>query len=160
MVVLIIDHTELSWCHPVDFLFRVNHKRMVIAPLKGRLMVFRGMTNLKRYLTRGQTLCEEMEIVHLEILLISRFRVVAMRHVEDILSDILLDDEPRATAKAHALSLTNRMEPQALMLANHLTCFELNHIAWLLAKVATDIVVVVNLAQEADALRILSLGVD
>ena len=46
------------------------------------------------------------------------------------------------------------------MLTNHLTRFEFNHIAWLLTKIATDIVVVVNLAQETDALRILSFGVD
>ena len=71
MVVLIIDHTELSWCHPVDFFFRVDHERMIVAPRQRRLMVFWGMANLKRDVHWVYRDGEEMEILPVKVKCIS-----------------------------------------------------------------------------------------
>ena len=46
------------------------------------------------------------------------------------------------------------------MLANALASLQFDYIARLLAQVATDVVVIVNLAKETDALRVLALGVN
>ena len=50
------------------------------------------------------------------------------------------------------------MEPESLVLANLLARLQFNDVARLFAQVATDVVVVVDLAQEADALRVLAMG--
>ena len=74
------------------------------------------------------------------------------------LSVVLLDDKPGTSAKAQSLALTNGVEPESLVLANLLARLQFYDIARLLAQVATDVVVVVDFAQEADTLRVLAMG--
>ena len=81
-------------------------------------MVLRRVTDLEGDLTGGQARCEEMEIADGEVLFIRRLGVVAMRDIEDVLRHILLDDKPGAAAKAHALALTDGMEPESLVLTD------------------------------------------
>ena len=100
-----------------------------------------------------------MIIVHFKVLLISCIRVVAMRHIEDILFYVLLYHKPRSAAETHTLTLSYRMEPQPLMLSDALTRFQLYHITRLFTQIATDIVVIIHFPQETDALRVLTTGI-
>ena len=101
-----------------------------------------------------------MEVVHFERLLVGRRRVVAVADVKDILCHILLHDKPRTAAEAQALALPDGVEPQPLVRAYLLARFQFDDISHLLAKIATHVFVVVDVAQEADALTVASLGID
>ena len=72
-----------------------------------------------------------MEAMHREVLLVGRLRVVAVRHVKNILRYILLHHKPRTTPEAHTLALSDGMEPQALVLTDATTGLQLYYIAWL-----------------------------
>ena len=84
---------------------------------------------------------------------------VAFHHIENILFHIFFHHIPGTTTEAKSLALADSVEPMALMLTQHLTRFNINDITWLFAQEAPDVVVVVDLAQEADALRILTAGI-
>ena len=57
------------------------------------------------------------------------------------------------------MALANGVEPQAFVLANLLARFQFQHVAGILAQIPPDVIIILNLAQEADALRILALGI-
>ena len=118
------------------------------------------MANLERYLLHRHLAGEEMEILKREILLVRRLRVVAVTHVENVLLHILLDYEPRSAAEAQPLALADGMEPQALVGADSLARLHLNHVARFLAQVPADVIVIVDLSQEANSLTILALGIN
>jgi len=118
------------------------------------------MANLERYFLHRHLAGEEMEILQWEILLVSRLRVVTMTHIQNIVLHILLNHEPRTTAEAQTLALTDGVEPQTLVATDALTRLHLNHIARLLAQVSADVIVIVNLPQEANSLTILALGIN
>ena len=103
---------------------------------------------------------EGVEVVDDEFPSVGRLRVVAVADVEDVLRHVFLHHKPRAAAEAQTLALPDGVEPQAAVLANAATGLQLYHVAGLFAQVAADIVVVVNLAEEADALRVLAVGAD
>ena len=63
------------------------------------------------------------------------------------------------TFDAKSLALTDGVKPQALVLADALARLQLYHIARVLAQITADIVIIINLPQEADALAILALGI-
>ena len=69
-----------------------------------------------------------------------------MGDVEDVLGDVFFYYEPRTTAEAHALTLADGMEPKTAMFADATTGFELDDVAGHLAQIATDIVIVTDLA--------------
>lgn len=116
------------------------------------------MANLERYFLHRHLAGEEMEILKGEILLVRRLRVVTMTHVENIVLHILLYHEPRTAAEAQTLALTDGMEPQTLVATDALARLHLNHIARVLAQVSADVIVIVNLPQEANSLTILRLA--
>ena len=116
----VIDNAELSWCHPMNLLFGMYHKRVISRPLQRRRMILWRMTYLECHLTRCLTLCEIVEVTNSEILLVSRFRVIAMRNIENIQLHILLHHEPGTSTKAHTLALADGMKPETFMLANAL----------------------------------------
>ena len=95
-----------------------------------------------------------------EVLLVGRRRVVAMRDIDDVLQDVFLDDEPRTATQSHAFALADGVEPVALVLANEFACLQLYDIAWQFTQIAAQVVVVVDFAEEADALRVFALGID
>ena len=111
MMVLVIDDAELSWCNTVDSLLGMYDKFMIARPCQCSWMILRRMANLKCHLTRCQALCEKMEIVHREILLIGRLRVIAMRNVKNILRHVLLHHKPGTATETHTLALTYSVEP-------------------------------------------------
>ena len=84
--------------------------------------------------------------------------VVTLRDVEDVLVDVFLHHEPGTAAEEEALALSDGVEPVALVGAKNLAGLELDNLALLLAEVAAQEVVVVDLAEETDALRVLAVG--
>ena len=83
-----------------------------------------------------------------------------MGDIEDIVGDVFFDDEPGATGETHTLALTDGVEPEAFMLTDTTTGFEFDDITGILPEIATDIIVVVDLTQETDALGVLTPGID
>ena len=83
-----------------------------------------------------------------------------MTYIQNIVIHILLDDEPRSTAKAQSFALTDGMEPQSLMFADTLSGLHFNHIASFFAQISTDVIIIINLSKKADSLTILSLGIN
>ena len=84
--------------------------------------------------------------------------VVAVRDVEDVGFEIFLDHKPRATAETESFALTDGVEPVAFVLADLFAAFDLDDIARALTEKTTYEVVVVDLTQETDALRVFATG--
>ena len=114
--------------------------------------------NAKRRLLIKRIKGDPVHIAHHEPILLLRLRVIAAADVDDVLLDVFLDDEPRATAEIEAFTLADGVEPEALVLAEDLAGFEFDDRTFLLAKEALDELVVVDLAEEADALRVLAMS--
>ena len=128
MVVCVVDNAELSWCDTMNLFFGVYDKFARTRPLQSSRMILWCMSDLECHLTKGQTLCEEMEVMHRKVLLIGCRRVVAMRNVKNIPSDVLLHDEPRTASETHALALSDGVEPQSFMASDTLASLQLNDI--------------------------------
>ena len=47
-MVLIVDDTELSWCHTVNLVFRMNDEAVITDWLQGRWQITGRMTDLER----------------------------------------------------------------------------------------------------------------
>ena len=152
VVVSIIDDTELPWGHTMDGLRGMYYILPVTCWLQSRWQEFGGMAYLQGNILGWQLPVDAVEADNGEVLLISCLRVVAMRYVDDVLLNVFLDDKPRSTTESHTFALSDGVEPVAAMLANLLACFQFDDVARLFTEIATDIVVVVDLAQEADAL--------
>ena len=101
-----------------------------------------------------------MEIVDGKVLAISILGVVAIGNEEDVTLDVFLDHKPRAAAKAQAFALADGVEPMSAMAADALAGAHFDNVAGLVAEIAAQIVVVVDLAEEADALRVFALRVN
>src|SRR5574344_894910 len=98
-----------------------------------------------------------MEVMHGEIALVGSVWVVAMRHIQDVGSHVLLDYEPGATAEAQSLALSDGIKPQTAVLTYLLARLQFYHLAGIVAQISADIIIVIDFTQEADALRILSV---
>ena len=138
----------------------MENERVGRSPLQRGRMILRRMTDLERHIRTLHRNGEPMECMDWELLLIRRLRVVTMRHIENIAGNILLYHEPRTSAKAHALALAYGMEPQTFMLSYPLARFKLDDIARLFAEVTADIIIIIDLTKETDALRVPALGID
>ena len=57
------------------------------------------------------------------------------------------------------MTLTDSVEPQTLVFTYLLASLQFQHIAGVLTEIPLYIIIILNLAQEADALRILALGI-
>ena len=87
-----------------------------------------------------------------------RHGVVALRNVDDVVRDVFLHHEPRPTAQAQTLALPDGVEPKALVATEFLARFQLHDVARHLTKVFADVVVVVDFAQEANPLTVMTFG--
>ena len=87
------------------------------------------MTYLQCNIRWRQLAVDAMEVADGEILLVGRLRVVAMRHVDDILLRVFLDDEPRAATQSHPLTLSDGVEPMAFVLPDLLASLQFYQIA-------------------------------
>ena len=102
---------------------------------------------------------DEVHLVKVERATVLLGRAVAVRDVDDVVIDVLAHDIPRAAAQAQALALPDGVEPVAAVLAQLAPCLQLDDGAGTLAQVASDEVVIVNLAQEADTLAVTAMSI-
>ena len=162
MVLGIVDDAELAWCDAMNLVIAVNDKRAIGKGLYGGRMAVWGMPNLEGYMLwqSSYALGKKVESVNSKVAAIGCGGVIAMTDVENILLRIFLHHEPGTSPETETLTLPNSMEPVAAMLANLLACLELDDISNLFANIAADIFVVVDIAKEADTLRVFALGVD
>lgn len=158
MALTIVDDAELAGGYAVNGGVGVHH----VGALAGRLYAggqeLGGVANLQRDVCGGQLPVDAVEVADGEVLLVGCLRVVAVRDIDDVLVDVLLDDKPGTSTKAHALALSDGVEPVASVLSYLAPRLQLQNVAGHLAQVAAQVVVVVDLAQKADALRVAAVG--
>ena len=159
MMVLVVNDTELAGGYAMYFLLAMDNIRTVGNLLHRCLMPFGSVTYLE-----GDTLGkvgngEEMEVVDGKILLIGCLRVVAMGDIENVALYILLDNKPWTATKTKSLALTDGVEPQTLVGTYAATSLQLDDISGIVAEITLDVIVVINFAEEAYALRILAAGI-
>ena len=70
-----------------------------------------------------------MEVHNGKILLVGCRRIVAVRHIDDVLFDVFLDDEPRSASQSHTLALTDGVKPVTFVLTDFLARFQFHHVA-------------------------------
>ena len=131
MMRLIVQHTELSWCHTMDGRIGANQKDPITLCLQLSMMELRGMTNLKGDV-RGKGLFaggrnQTMEVLEQKLLLVGCLWVIAFTDIQDILLHVFLHHEPRTTTKAQSMTLSDGMEPQALMLSDAFSRLQFQH---------------------------------
>lgn len=102
--------------------------------------------------------CQPMGRCDAEVVAVGLDGIVAVHHPQDVALHVLLDDVPGAAAEAEAFALPDGVEPEAAMHAQHATRLAVDDLSGLLAEVLADVVVVVNLAEEADALAVLAVS--
>ena len=85
------------------------------------------------------------------------FRVVALRDVNNVVFGVFFYHKPRSAAQSEAFTLPDGVEPESLVPAKFSASLEFDDVAFPLADVFADIIVVVYLSQEADALGIMTL---
>ena len=124
----IIDDTELAWGNAVDLGFGVDYERLRTGPLQRGRKILRRMADLEGDFNRLERQGQEMKIMDRERLAISRLRVIAMRDIEDITCHILLHHKPGASREAHALALSDGMEPKSSVLPNATPCLQFDDI--------------------------------
>ena len=107
-------------------------------------------------LAAPEVAAEVVEVEQVDAVAILRVGVVALRDVEHILFDVLLHHKPGAAAEEEAFALSDGVEPIATVGAEDFAGFQLNNLSFAFAQIAAEEVVVVNLAQEADALSLRS----
>lgn len=164
VMLLVIDHAKLSRSYALYHLLGMNDKLSIARPLKHGGMVLWRVAYLEAHTCRRARLApgverEEMEIVDGEVLAIGSGRLEALADVEYVGSDVLLHNIPWTAAEAQTVALADSVKPQSLMATYQLARLQLKHVARTLAEIAADVVVVVDFAEEADALRVLALGV-
>ena len=162
MMLRIVDDAELTGCHTMNLVFTVD-RISVVTVIDDRCFVRVGcMTNLESDMLgkRRDTFCEEVEAVNDKVALVSRLRIIAMTDVENIILSVFLHDEPRAAPESETFALSDGMEPVSFMLTNFLSGLQFDDIPRLLSDIAPDILIVVDVSQEADALRVFTLGID
>ena len=166
MVMGVVDYAELTRCHTMNRLGSMDHVAVgcwllaVSYWLQGGRDEFRGVTDFQRDVCWRQLSIDAVERHDGEVLLVGRLWVVAMRDIDDVLQNVFLDNKPGTSTQSHAFSLSDGVEPVAFVLADNFPCLQLYDVARQLTQIATQVVVVVDLAQEADALRVFALGID
>ena len=71
MMTIIINHTELAWCHPMNFVLGMDLITSVTYGCQSRRQVIRCMSNLECNLLRRQLSVQTMKIMQLKFLFIS-----------------------------------------------------------------------------------------
>ena len=152
MMDLVRGDTELTGGYAMDFLLAMDDIGIISCGLHRCLMPFGGVTYLEGDALGKAGDGEVMEVVDGERLLVGCLGVVAMGHIEDIVGDILLDYKPGTTTEAESLALADGVEPQTLVATYAATSLQLDDISGIVAEITLDVIVVINLAEEAYAL--------
>ena len=160
VVMFVIHHAELSRCHSMNGIVRVNHQSAVVQSFDGGRMIIGRMAYLERHTVHRNFACQEVEVVYGEIFFVCSLRVVAVTYVENVVLYVLLDYKPRSATESQALALAYSVKPQSAMFAYAFARFHLDNVAWTLAQVSAYVFIIVYLTEEADALRVFALGIN
>ena len=101
---------------------------------------------------------DEVQVGQAEVMTVLQPGVPAVRHEHDVLPYVLLDDEPGAAPESQPLPLADGVEPVSAMRADDLSRLDVDDASLLLSHKSAQEIVVVYLAQEADALAVLPAG--
>ena len=138
MVVGVIDHAVLTRSDTMNLLIGLDTPHSIhlmdCAIVKLRCVAYLKGNSVwgVLFLVFPRIGSDEMQVVHLYMLLIDLLGVVAMRHEEYVTFHVLLHHEPRTSAEAKSLPLAYGVEPQAAMLADETACLQFTHIALVL----------------------------
>ena len=164
-MVLVVDDAELAGGDTVDRGLGVDDVGVGGSLFQRTREIFGGVTDFKcnffvlcfgRLGDRG----EPMDIMDGEVGFVGGGGIVAVGDVEDVVGDIFFDDEPGTARETHAFTLTDGVEPEAFMLTDTTTGFEFDDITGVFTEITSDIVIVIDLPQKTDALRVLAPGID
>lgn len=159
-MLFVVDHTELSGSHAMDFFVGMNDVTAFSGVLYRSGEIFRCVTDFECHAWLVHFCSEKMEVVDCEVLFVGCLRVIAVADIENVVGYVFLDDEPWTATEPQSLALPDGVEPQSAVLADAFTRLPFDDVAGLLTEIATNILVVVYISQEADALRVLALGID
>ena len=101
---------------------------------------------------------DEMEICEVEVVAVVAVAGICVGYIDNVARNVLVRDKPWATVQTEALALADGMKPIAVVTADDAARFLLNDVALLFAKERAQIVVVIDFAQETDALTVASMG--
>ena len=111
MMRLIVQYTELSWCHPVYRFVGMNGIYSTFLCFQYGMMELWGMTDLETDILSIDRSCQQMQVMDPELLLVCRLRIIAFADIQDILLHVLLHDKPRTTAEAQTVTLSDSVKP-------------------------------------------------
>ena len=161
----VVEGAELSRCHPLDRYFGEHAVAPVgVATEKPSGEVGR-VADLKRHRHLARPLRHRIagDVVHRpqsdQVAVLHR-RVEASADVDRIGSHVLPDYVPGTATQTKSFPLSNGVEPEALVLAQHLPRLQLHDRANPLSEMLPEEVVVVDPAEEADPLAVVSVGGD
>ena len=119
------------------------------------------MTNLEGYIYFIRAFLprvsgDKMKIGKRKLRTILCFCVIAMRHINNILFNVLLYHKPRAATQSQSFTLTDSVKPISPVSSDPFPCLPLDHRSFFLSKKTADKIIVVYLTQEANALAVFS----
>ena len=162
MVILIVDHTVLAGSDALYLLVRLNAVE-VADTTDIAMRKLRRVTDLEGNLFRvvelaPRILSDKIETVHIDGLAILCLGIIAVRDVDNVTANVLLNHEPRAATQTQALTLSDGMKPIAVVLTQHLTGLQFHDLTRTLTQVTLYKLIVIDLAQKTDTLAVLALG--
>ena len=164
VVIFIVNHAELSRSNAVYRAFRMYGKLSVPGSLQLRRMIFGRVADLECDMDRSRLTPriarEEMEIVYRKIFLIRHLRVITLTYIEYVAFHIFFDSVPRTATEAKSVPLTYGVEPQPPVHTDLLARFKFEHVARILTKITSYIIVIVNLPKETNSLTVSPLCID
>ena len=164
MALLIIDHCKLARCDSLHVLFAINDPLSVTDAGESATHYVRGMAVLEHDVngavhTFPWIARDEVHLVEPQGAAILLGCAVTVRDINDVLVHVLAHHIPWSSTQSQAFTLANRVEPIAAVLTQLATRFQLNDGTGAFAQMAADEIVVVDLAQEADALAVSTMGI-
>lgn len=160
MVVGVIHNTELPGRNTLNGLLGVDDITSATQRFEMSAMKLGRVTNLECHLARLGLKGQEVEVAYGKRVAVNLLRVVALGDIKHIALHILANDIPRTTAQTQSVPLPDGVKPQSLVAADDLSAVDVDHLAGIFAQITAHIVVILDFAKEADALRILALGID
>lgn len=101
---------------------------------------------------------DEMEVDEVEFLTVEAVAGVGVGNVDDVAINVFVHHKPRTASEAKALALADGVEPIALVLTYDVACFALDNGSLTGTEEGADIVGIVDLTQETDALAVATVG--
>ena len=124
--VIIINHTKLTGCYSLHWFGRFDEIGVSIifgimdagdgcVEKFGRVSVFEFNKLMVAFLSFPRVACDEQRFLEKERTSILLFGVIAARNINGVVSDVFLHHIPRTAAQSQTLSLTDGVEPVAIV---------------------------------------------